>query len=355
MQIRLENLNVDAYSVRDDVDENHVQEIAESLDADGQWNPIIVRPTENGSYDIIAGHTRFRAAKSLGWESLEATVKDVGEEQAKELALKTNLKREPMSKIEEGKVVNDILDRQKLTKNELAEQLGKSADWVSDRIRVALDLEPEVKGLVQEGELTYTLAREVRRVDEERQLEFAELLIEQNVTSESVARDLRKRFENDTIYTIGYEGRDFDEFVDELKQAGIDILLDVRASGDSTYKPAFGSDLLAERLEEHGIEYRHEPELGVDRLIRNPYKDGAIGDSCFGNWYRWWLTEESDVDIPKLVNELVSEGAPALMCIERHSEPSDGQSIYCHRHHLAEEMQKVEDHGRKAFPNRVNL
>jgi len=355
MQIKLENLNVDAYNVRDDVDEDHIEEIADSLESDGQWNPIIVRQCGDGTYDIIAGHTRYRAAKSLGWDSLEATVKDINEEEAKELALKTNLKREPMSKIEEGKVVNDILDRHELTKNELAEQLGKSTDWVSDRIRVALDLEPEVKGLVQEGELTYTLAREVRRVDEDKQLEFAQLLIEQNVTSESVAYDLRQRFQNDTIYTIGYEGKDFDKFVSELKQAGIDILLDVRASGDSTYKPAFGSEILEERLEEHGVEYRHEPELGVHRMVRSPYKDGALSHDCFENWYLWWLSEESEVEIEGLVENLVSSGAPALMCIERHPKPSDGQTIHCHRDYLASEMQRVEQHGRAAFPNRVDL
>lgn len=355
MEVRLENLDNTAYDVRDEVDDEHVREISESLEQDGQWNPIIVRPGDNGTYEIIAGHTRYRAAESLGWKTLEATVKDVGNEQAKELALKTNLKREPMSKLEEGKVINDILDRHDLSQKELAEQIGKSPKWVGDRVRVALDLEPEVKGLVEEGELSYTVAREVRRIDSDQQLKFAKFLIENNVTSDVEAGDLRERFQNDTIYTVGYEGKEFGEFVEELDDAGVDILIDVRASGESTYKPAFGSDILSDRLPEHGIQYRHEPELGVHRMIRNPYKDGAISDGCFANWYNWWLDEESDIDIPSFAEELVTTGVPALMCIEKHASSGSEQDIYCHRHHLANRLQEIEENNRPLFPSRVDI
>lgn len=355
MEIALDKLKVGTFSVRDEVDKGHVNEIAKSLEEDGQWNPIIVRPSEDGSYDIIAGHTRYRAAKQLGWDSLEATVKDADDERAKELALKTNLKRKSMSKIEEGSVVNEILDRHELTEAELAEQIGKSESWINDRIRVALDLEPEVKGLVEEGELSYTLAREVRRVDADRQLEFAKLLIEQNITSATEASEQLQRFQNDTIVTVGYEGRDFDEFISALEDEDVDVVIDVRASGESTYKPEFSSDLLSERLVEHGIEYRHEPELGVHRMVRNPYKDGAIGHDCFADWYRWWIEEESEIDVEEFTDTLVGIGTPVFMCIERYPEPRDGQEIYCHRHHLAEMIQSVEQDGRAIFPERVDL
>lgn len=355
MEIKLDNISLGDFDVREERDEDHVQKIADSLEQDGQWNPIIVRPGEDGQYDLIAGHTRYRAAKSLGWDSLEATVKDVDFSRAKELALKTNLKREPMSKIEEGRVINDILDRRDVNQTELANEIGVSEGWVRDRVRVALDLEPEVKGLVQEGELSYSVARVVRRVDGDKQLEFAEMLIERDVTGQEEANRLRQRFLNDTIYTVGYEGKDFDEFCEELEQAGVDILIDVRASGESTYKPAFGADMLSERLPDRGIEYRHEPNLGVHRMIRSPYKDGAINHDCFSDWYDWWVAEESGVEIEAFADELVTEGTPALMCIEHSATPTDGQDIYCHRHFLAEKIQSAEDNGRPLFPNRTDL
>jgi ParB family chromosome partitioning protein len=355
MEIALDKLNSDTFSVRDEVDDEHISEISESLEKDGQWNPIIVRPGEQGSYDIIAGHTRYKAAERLGWDSLEATVKDVDDERGKELALKTNLKRKSMSKIEEGKIVNEILDRHNLTERKLAEQIGKSQSWINDRIRVALDLEPEVRGLVEEGELSYSLAREVRRVDADRQLEFARLLIDQNVTSAAEASERLQRFQNDTIVTVGYEGRDFDGFVSALKDEDVDVVIDVRASGESTYKPEFSSDLLEERLAEHGIGYRHEPELGVHRMIRDPYKDDAIGHECFADWYQWWIDEESEIDVEEFTNSLVETGTPAFMCIERHPEPRDDQEIYCHRHHLAEMIQSIKQEGRVIFPERIDL
>jgi len=355
MEIALENLNTDVFDVREDFDEDHVDEIAESLKEDGQWNPIIVRPGENGDYDVIAGHTRCRAAEKVGWDTLNATVKDVDDERGKELALKTNLKREPMSKIEEGQVVNDILDRHDMSERELAEQLGKSKGWVNSRIRVALDLEPEVKGLVEEGELSYTLARVVRRVEEDRQLEFAQLLIDENITSEAEANDLWQRFQNDTLVTIGYEGRDFDDFVSLLEEDEIAVLVDIRASGESTYKPEFSAGFLSDHLPEHDIEYRHEPGLGVHRMVRNPYKDGAIGHDCFADWYDWWISEESDIELEQFVDDLVETGKPALMCIEQHAEPDGDQNIYCHRHHLAEMIQSVERDGRAVFPERTDL
>ncbi|MDZ7687632.1 MAG: ParB/RepB/Spo0J family partition protein [Halobacteriales archaeon] len=356
MKIKLSKINTDLYDVRDEVEEEHVDDIAESLEEDGQWNPIIVRPSNHeDGYDLIAGHTRYRAAKKLGWDELEATVKDVDDEEANELALKTNLKRKGMSKIEEGKVINDLLQKHDLTRQELADKLGKSQRWVSERIKVALELDPKVKGLVQEGELSYNIARIVTQVEEKKQLEFAELLVDQDITDAAEATKLKSRFQNDTIYTIGYEGRNFEGLVDTLQENEIEILIDIRESGESTYKPEFNSDVLSDRLPENDIEYLHEPELGVNWAIRRPYKDGAIGHNCFEGWYNWWISEEADIDIEEFADEIEQKGSAALMCIEKYAEANDNQDITCHRHHLSNILQDVEENGRQLFPNRKDL
>jgi ParB family chromosome partitioning protein len=355
MKIDLDDIHLGPYDVRDGVDDTHVNELAESLDEDGQWNPVIVRPGENGSYEMISGHTRYRAAKQLGWSEIEASVENVEDREAEKLALKTNLKRKGMSKLEEGRVVNNLMNEHNLTQSEVADKLDKSSTWVSDRVKVALNLTPEVKGLVEEGELTYNLARVVAQCDESNQLEFAKLLIESDVTQVGEASELLRRFRNDTLLTIGYEGRDFEEFISILKEAETDVLVDVRASTSSNYKPEFNGDVLSERLEERGIEYRHMPDLGVKNLIRNPYKDGAIGHDCFRDWYQWWVNEESDLDLNEFVDELENTGTPALMCIEKHSEPEESQDIYCHRHHLADMIQGVSIDDRTLFPNRKDL
>ena len=357
MKIELDKIRNDRFDVREDYDEDHVNQIAESLEEDGQWNPIIVRPSPegNGTYDLIAGHTRCRAAERIGWDEIDATVKDVSDEAANRLALKTNLKRKGMSKLEEGKVINDLLTEHELTQSELAEKLGKSQRWVSERIKVALELDPKVKGLVQEGDLSYSIARIVTQVPEERQLEFAEHLLENDVTDSAEASKYKQRFLNDTLYTVGYQGRDFDEFASLLKENDVDILVDVRGSADSSYKPEFNGDVLASRLKEEGIDYRHEPEFGVHRLVRGPYKDGAIGHACVEDWYEWYINEEADVDMEEFTKELVNSGKPALMCIEHHPKPAGEQEIYCHRHFLADMIQSVTDRNRRLFPNRIDV
>lgn len=355
MKVALDSIDIGPFSVREAVDEEHVSQIAESLEEDGQWDPIIVRPNENGGYEMIAGHTRYRAARQIGWDELEANVKNVDEEEAENLALKTNLKRKGMTKIEEGKAINQMLRNQGLTQRELANKLGKSQRWVSERVKVALELAPEVRGLVEEGDISYNIARIVTQVDENRQLDLAKILVERDITQAAEASQTKNQFENDTVYTVGYEGSDFSEFANKLKYNDVDILVDVRKSSSSTYKPEFSREILEDRLAEHNIEYRHESELGVHNLIRNPYKEGAIGHDCFESWYDWWVSEESNVDVESFTKNLNEEGAPALMCIEKYTAPTEDQDIYCHRHHLANLMQDVERQGRAVFPNQKDI
>lgn len=355
MKIDLTEIETDHYDVRESHDKEHVKEIEDSLAEDGQWNPIIVRPSENGHYELIAGHTRLKAAENLGWDELEATVRNVDDTEAEQLALKTNLARRGMSKLEEGKVVNRLMSEHNLTQSSVAEKLGKSTSWVSDRVKVALNLRPEVKGLVEEGDLSYTLARVVTTIEEQRQLDFAKLLIEQDVTSEKEANELARRFDNDTVYTIGYEGRDFEEFAEVLDDHDIDVLVDIRESTSSNYKPEFNGEVLSDRLQDNGIDYRHIPELGVKNLVRRPYKDGAIGHDCFEDWYRWWVSEETDLDLDDFVDELEEEGSPAFMCIEKYATPKDDQEIHCHRDHLVNMISRREVDGREHFPDRVDI
>ena len=355
MKIALEDIDTDAFDVRDEIDPDHVSQIAESLKNDGQWNPVIVRPSEDGLYEMIAGHTRYKAAKEIGWDELEATVKNISKEEAEKLALKTNIKRKGMTKIEEGKIVNKMLQDQDLSQSELADKLGKSQRWVSERVKVALELAPEVKGLVEEDEISYNIARIVTQVDEEDQLELAKLFIDQNITDAAEASKVKNRFLNDTIFTTGYEGEDFTGFVDKLSNSEIDVLVDVRGSNSSTYKPEFSGDVLENRLQEHDIEYVHLPELGVDYLVRNPYKEGHINHECFKSWYQWWVNEESGIDIEEFAQDLNERGKAALMCIEKHPTPKGDQDIYCHRHHLSEMVQSVEESGRAIFPKREDI
>lgn len=355
MEIKLDSLQTDAFDVRDDSDEDNYEMLKGSLDKDGQWNPIIVRPSENGDYQVIAGHTRYRAAHDLGWDTIEANVKDVDNEKADELSLKTNLVRSGMSKVEEGKVLNHMLKEYGKTQGELADQLGKTSNWISDRTRVALDIHEDVHEMIEEEEISYSVALSLTSVDKSDQKVLAERFRDSDASTQDDMREIKRRHFNDTLYTIGYQGRDWDEFVALLKDNDIDLLIDVRKSNKSQYKPAFSGDTMRDRLDEEGITYWYQPQLGVDYQIRKPYIEGYIDTSGFEGWYEWSVFEEEEFDLEGFAEKVEGEGTPALMCMERHATPEGDQDIHCHRDLLADHIAEITNNGEPRFPERVDL
>jgi ParB family chromosome partitioning protein len=359
MKIQLENIQNDVFDVREDVDQEHVDDIAESFKRDGQWDPIIVRPSKNGDYELISGHNRCRAAWKLDWNEIEATVKDVSDEKANELALTTNLLRSDLTQREQGKVLVSMLNEHELTQSDLADRIGKSTTWVGDRVSLALDLHESVVEALESGSISNREAAIVASLDKSDQEGFVNIVRNAEINSAKEVRELKDRFLNDTIYTIGYRGQEFSEFLQTLQDAKIDVLVDIRESSDSTYKPEYNGDVLSDRLESEGIEYRHIPELGVPYLVRAAYKDEGIGDSCFESWYRWYIVHDWHVELAEFADELEGTGRSALMCAERHATPQKDQSIYCHRHFLADILQhdltSGSDDEMEAFPNREDL
>lgn len=370
MQIKISNVDVGEHSVRDDMDEEHIAEIADSFEQDDQWNPIIVRPGRNGNYNLIAGHYRLEAAKRLGWDEIEASARDVSDVEADMLSLKTNLMRQSMSQVEEGKVLQQMIEEYDLTQKELAERVGKSPTWVNQRLKIAFDLHEDVTQAVDDGDISFDVATVIGRLEKNQQPELLESIVERGLTDSTEASRFKRRFDNDTIYTIGYSGRGWNEFVTTLENNNIDILVDTRKSAESQRKPEFNGEVIAERLEDVGIEYTHRPELGVDYLLQEPYKNGWIGDDCFEDWYQWWLREKSDVDIAEFAFKLEGVGKSAMMCVERYAKPIRDQDIYCHRHFLASALQTVTEteprqytlpergstmKGRRLFSERIDL
>ena len=120
------------------------------------------------------------------------------------------------------------------------------------------------------------------------------IIIDKNITQVRDAELIRKQFMNDTIYTIGYQGRTIDEFIKILKINGIDLLVDARYSVESQYKPEFSGDILKRELARNNVEYEHHQELGVPYTIQTPYKDGFFSYECLKQWYSWHIATETD-------------------------------------------------------------
>ena len=160
MRIPLDKIIVGKFRVREKLDDEHIEEIAESFKQDGQWEPIIVRPSREkvGYYELIAGEHRVEAAKRIGWKDIEATVKDVDDVEAGFLAIKTNLIRRGTSEVEEGQAIYNYMTKYNLDQKTVAKKLGKDESWVSRRLALVLKICDEVREALLDGSITYTQA-----------------------------------------------------------------------------------------------------------------------------------------------------------------------------------------------------
>lgn len=162
-----------------------IQEMAATLEAHGQLQPIQVREPErkNGKYLVVFGRRRLEAAKSLGWKSIRAEIVEADQAAAIERASIENIQREGLDSMEESEAVSMMLDQLaggevKITGEAaiaiVAERIGKSATWVRDR-SVLARLGPEARKLVRSGRLPLAQARELAKLaDHELQADIAE-------------------------------------------------------------------------------------------------------------------------------------------------------------------------------------
>lgn len=339
MKIRISKIDDSAFTVREKLNQEPLDELKESLKEDGQWDPIIVRQ-KGERYEVIAGHRRVQAAKELGWAEVDATIRDIDDTEALFLALKTNLIREEMTEVEQGKILAKITQNFNISPSGLAKKIGKDHKWVTKRIRTALSLHPDVSKALEESKITFEVASNViASIEIGRQAQFLIYLLENNIRSTEDARKAKKRFENTTLFTVGYEGKSLDQFLTILKTNGIETLIDVRFSVESQYKPEFSGNLLARELQRNGIKYAHRKEFGVPYEWQNPYKEGAIPFECLDKYYRWNV--KKNTDFKAFLDGVKENGKTALMCYERYATAKREQTISCHRSILAAIMQET--------------
>ncbi|PWI49515.1 hypothetical protein CEE45_01610 [Candidatus Heimdallarchaeota archaeon B3_Heim] len=357
MRIKITNIVIPWYAPREEVDKEFLGELAVSMDKDGQWDDIILRHNEAGEYELISGFQRLNAAKSLKWEEINAKVLDITENDAAVMALESNILRRGLKEIEEGKAIQKMIDKYGYTHKQVAERLRKSQNWISNRLSLAMDITDLVKKAMIDQKLSVTQAIEIGKLSKKDQDKFLAIVlkkVEENdgrPISVEETRILRKRFTNDTIFTIGYSGWDIDDFLNTLKDNKIGVLVDIRESTKSQRKPEFSGRLLEKRVKELGIKYFGRPQLGVPWDIRAAVFENGLSSNCFKEWYIWHVTKRDEKNKAfETARELKDVGAPAFMCMERYPKPSGKQEHYCHRDFLAELILKEQ-----IFEKRIDL
>lgn len=157
-ELAIHELHRNPQQPRTRIREEGLDELAQSIRAQGVIEPIVVRPRASGGFEIIAGERRWRAAERAGLMSVPAVVRDVDDRQALAMALIENIQREDLGPLEEARAMQALLSEYQLTHGELAEAVGKSRAAVTNTLRL-LKLAPGASDLLDSGALEMGHAR----------------------------------------------------------------------------------------------------------------------------------------------------------------------------------------------------
>jgi ParB family transcriptional regulator, chromosome partitioning protein len=183
------------YQPRRDIQPEALEELAESIKAQGVMQPIVLRPVDDGRYEIIAGERRWRAAQLAGLDRIPALIKDVPDEAAIAMALIENIQREDLNPIEEAFALKRLQDEFELTHQEVAAAVGKSRTTVTNLLRL-ISLSDEVKKLLEHGDLEMGHARALLTLEEDDQRELARQVVAKDLSvrqTESLVRRLQQQ------------------------------------------------------------------------------------------------------------------------------------------------------------------
>ena len=161
-EIPVDLLQRGRYQPRLDIRQDSLEELANSIKAQGVVQPIVARPIgkagDSQRYEIVAGERRWRAAQMAGLDSIPAVVRDVPDEAAIAMALIENIQREDLNPLEEARALDRLIREFDLTHAEAAEAVGRSRASVSNLLRL-LDLSDKVKPMLEERQIEMGHAR----------------------------------------------------------------------------------------------------------------------------------------------------------------------------------------------------
>jgi ParB family chromosome partitioning protein len=152
-EIPPELIQPNAHQPRRSFDQARLAELGESIRTRGVLQPIVVRPLAGGSFELVAGERRLRAAKMVELETIPALVRDTADGEQLELALAENMARVDLNAVEEARACAMLVDDLGLTKQEVGRRVGRSRVAISNLIRL-LELPEEALELIERGDLT---------------------------------------------------------------------------------------------------------------------------------------------------------------------------------------------------------
>ena len=195
IDLEIDKIEVNPFQPRTHFNEEAIEELAESIKTLGIIQPVTVRKLGRNRYQLVAGERRYRAAKSLNFDSVPAFVRIANDQETLEMALVENIQRRDLDPIEIALSYQRLIDEIQLTQNQLSERVGKKRSTVANYMRL-LKLDPIVQTGIRDGFLSMGHGRALINLEEsEKQLEIYEKIIARSLSvreTELLVQKIRK-------------------------------------------------------------------------------------------------------------------------------------------------------------------
>lgn len=216
---------------RKDMNPDKLQELADSIRAQGIIQPIVVRPVGEEKYEIIAGERRWRAAQLAGLQEVPVLVRDIDDRAAMAIALIENIQREDLNPLEEADALRRLLDEFAMTHQQIADAVGKSRAAVSNLLRL-IDLNPDVKKFVNSRQLEMGHARALLPLGESQQLSVAQKVVKDGLSVRATEQLVRHYLAEPKMLTPKRADPDTLRLQDELTaKLGAKVVIDHKENG----------------------------------------------------------------------------------------------------------------------------
>lgn len=230
VQVPIEKLEPNPHQPRKQFNDETLRELADSIRERGIIQPILAEDRGDGSYVIIAGERRFRAARLAGLDLVPVISQEFTKEEKLEIALIENIQREDLNPIDEARAIQNALDLSGVTQEQLAKRLGKSRSAVANSVRL-LRLNTEMQDALAVGRLTAGHARQLIAVDsEERRAELFRSILDESLTVRDTEAIVRAILDRDQA---GDDGKDSQVVMAEIEQS-VELPPAVSAKGSTS-------------------------------------------------------------------------------------------------------------------------
>jgi len=195
-KLPVEKISKGKYQPRLSIDPDALQDLAESIKAQGLVQPVVVRRLDNGNYELIAGERRWRASQMAGLHTIPAVVRDVPDEAAAAMSLIENIQREDLNPLEEALAMSRLIADFGLTHQQTAEAVGRSRTAVTNLLRL-IDLEEQTKELLDTRQLDMGHARALLALSGQMQTDTAIKVAKKELSVRETERLVKKLLTSD--------------------------------------------------------------------------------------------------------------------------------------------------------------